>query len=81
MPAPHQSLFYSPDALPATQPTASNTEGNHNQSFKNAVLILKSLASTLSLTLAIKLLSLAVWLTDSNITLVVSTKLIYVKPG
>jgi len=23
MPAPHHSLFYKPDALPATQPTAS----------------------------------------------------------
>jgi len=26
-PAPHHSLFYRPDALLATQPTASNTEG------------------------------------------------------
>jgi len=31
MPAPHHSVFYRPDALPATQPTASKTEG-----FKNA---------------------------------------------
>jgi len=27
MPASNQSVFYRPDALPAAQPTASNTEG------------------------------------------------------
>jgi len=30
MPAPHHSSFYRPDALPATQPTASNNNNNNN---------------------------------------------------
>jgi len=29
-PASHHSVFYRLDALPAAQPTASNTEGNQN---------------------------------------------------
>jgi len=38
MPVPHHSVFfYRPDALPATQPTASNTEGKNIDIRNNAI--------------------------------------------
>ena len=40
MPVPHHSVFYRPDALPATQPTASKHWRHHFQGMKNCTLLL-----------------------------------------
>ena len=49
MPAPHHSVFYRPDALPAAQPTASkhwreNFFSKHNREINNKYLLTKQLS-------------------------------------